>query len=330
MDAVMFVAFKLTYSNNLHSIQSMSTDKENTSANATDEYMWVDLQKQQGCNKNSQLCNNMKDLEVMMRCSICCNLMSSKRIPVSIAPCYHTFCSECIRNSLRISVATTVKRLALCPVCRTNIPDFAKVSKHSQVFVPNKSVEEIVRHFEMVRKPLAQALMKNGKDDDHDSPESNDDIKSEAVESYRDKKRRKIICNEDLNNKSSGSGDEQSNHTSISNNAVRSVSLTKRQPLASVHYGSLKRSKLRELCAKYNLSTAGNEKQLKERHLEFITLHNADCDATYPRSYSELAAEVARREHSRKVGFQIYYDLEMQFVQLRIIIYFYLKLFFSM
>jgi hypothetical protein len=86
----------------------------------------------------------------------------------------------------------------------------------------------------------------------------------------------------------------EKNAASVSNGA-------KRQPLASVHYGSLKKTQLRQLCAKYGLSTSGSENDLKERHMEFVTLHNADSDATCPRSYSELAEEVGRRDMSRKV-----------------------------
>ena len=224
-----------------------------------DEYMWLNSNQ-----PNDPLRRAMKDLEVTLRCPICSNLLDANAIPVSIAPCQHTFCSECIRNSLRNSVQTTVKRVALCPVCRAPVPDFAKATRQSEVFRPNKCIEEVVRQFQLVRRPLCQAL-------DH----------REVEEDFK-------VLEESLVEKS----DNEEN---------ASVSKARRQPLASVHYGSLKRAQLRQLCAKYNLSTSGSEKELKERHMEFITLYNADCDATNPRSYAELAKEVEVRERSRQV-----------------------------
>ena len=74
----------------------------------------------------------------------------------------------------------------------------------------------------------------------------------------------------------------------------------RRAPMSSVHYGGMKKRKLQQLCAQYNLSTKGSERDLRTRHGKFVTLYNAECAATHPRTIEELASEVMQRENNAK------------------------------
>lgn len=73
----------------------------------------------------------------------------------------------------------------------------------------------------------------------------------------------------------------------------------KRKP--TVTYHSMNRKKLVELCKKEGLETQGNEKELKQRHSDFITMNNSECDSEHPRSVKELLKEIKNRERSIKV-----------------------------
>jgi len=73
--------------------------------------------------------------------------------------------------------------------------------------------------------------------------------------------------------------------------------LQKRSVIAPTHYSILKRKDLVTLLNKYNIPTHGSVQNMRDRHLAFVTLHNADCDATNPRTYKQLVAEVMRREN---------------------------------
>jgi len=72
----------------------------------------------------------------------------------------------------------------------------------------------------------------------------------------------------------------------------------KRKPTTNYH--SLKRKKLVELCEKEGLNTHGTEKELRQRHSDFITLYNSECDSDHPRSAKELVMEIKSRENSIK------------------------------
>ena len=72
---------------------------------------------------------------------------------------------------------------------------------------------------------------------------------------------------------------------------------------ATVSYHSMNRKKLVELCQKEGLNTQGNEKELKQRHSDYITLYNSECDSDHPRPVRELIKEIHSREKSIKVRY---------------------------
>ncbi|KAL3798235.1 hypothetical protein ACHAW5_008316 [Stephanodiscus triporus] len=75
------------------------------------------------------------------------------------------------------------------------------------------------------------------------------------------------------------------------------------QPLkrkATVSYHTMNRKKLVDICRGEGLSTHGNEAELKQRHSDYITLYNSECDSEHPRSVKELLNEIKSREISIK------------------------------
>ena len=72
-----------------------------------------------------------------------------------------------------------------------------------------------------------------------------------------------------------------------------------RKPIITYH--KMKKKQLMDLCRKEGLSSQGNEQELKDRHSEFITLCNSECDSEHPRTVKELTMEIKKREKARKV-----------------------------
>jgi E3 ubiquitin-protein ligase RAD18 len=62
--------------------------------------------------------------------------------------------------------------------------------------------------------------------------------------------------------------------------------------LAQLHYGGLKDPALRKKLTDIGLSAAGSRQLLEKRYTEWVTLWNANCDATRPKSKGELKREL--------------------------------------
>jgi len=157
-------------------------------------------------------------------------------------------------------------------------------------------MEEVVRRFEMVRRPLCDRLMgveqreRGGGGgggvggcggvgegcDEGDGGGGAEEEEEEEENVLMDKEKLK-----DTDTAAAYSG-------------------KRRAPMSSVHYGGMKKRKLQQLCAQYNLSTKGSERELKTRHGKFVTLYNAECAATHPHTMEELASEVMQRENNAK------------------------------
>jgi hypothetical protein len=70
---------------------------------------------------------------------------------------------------------------------------------------------------------------------------------------------------------------------------------------ATVAYHTMNKKKLVDICRIEGLSTLGNEAELRQRHSDYITLYNSECDSEHPRSVGALLNEIRSREISIKV-----------------------------
>ena len=91
----------------------------------------------------------LNDFERTLRCDICQDFLN---IPVSVVPCHHTFCSECIRNHIR-ECLRQVTRNVKCPSCREGM-----TGNEQRDLIPNRSIEALVRKYKAVRNDLRDAL----------------------------------------------------------------------------------------------------------------------------------------------------------------------------
>ncbi|CAG8979000.1 hypothetical protein HYALB_00009902 [Hymenoscyphus albidus] len=62
--------------------------------------------------------------------------------------------------------------------------------------------------------------------------------------------------------------------------------------LAQVHYATMKDAVLRKKLAEHSIPTWGTKAEMQRRFTEWITLWNANCDATHPKSKAELRGEL--------------------------------------
>jgi len=81
---------------------------------------------------------------------------------------------------------------------------------------------------------------------------------------------------------------------------LSSATLERIKPRTIPVYHGMKKSKLQDLCKSEGMISKGNDRELKERHLDFLRLWNAECDAKNPRSKDQLVREMTRRESARK------------------------------
>jgi E3 ubiquitin-protein ligase RAD18 len=74
--------------------------------------------------------------------------------------------------------------------------------------------------------------------------------------------------------------------------------------LPQLHYSMVKDNILRKKLADLGLSTGGTRQQLEKRYTEWVTLWNANCDATKPKGKGELKREldIWERTQGSRVG----------------------------
>lgn len=91
------------------------------------------------------------------------------------------------------------------------------------------------------------------------------------------------------------------NHQSIDLCASSSSAAPRRiHPRTIPVYHGMNKKKLQELCKMEGILSTGSDHELRQRHLEFLRLCNAECDAKNPRSKDQLVREVTQRENARK------------------------------
>ena len=230
-----------------------------------DEYTWTTGSHFSASNP---LHSQMRDFEAMLRCPICHDFL---RIPVSLPPCQHSFCSECIRSSLKVCIKT--KQREECPVCRNKCEE--------RKLTPNPLVERLVRQFRSI-KPLLKIALSGEVSNGH---EEHKEVEGPVAQS--------------------SSSDIQPTQIFFQKEASSSSAPPVKRRTALKYHG-LKKKKLLELCQAEGLSTLGDEATLIQRHKDFCLLVNSECDSENPRSEDELRRILAQREHSIDVGFFLF------------------------
>ena len=290
-----------------------------------DEYTWTTAP----LSKDVKLHASLKDFESSLRCPICAQLFSNPVILTSTnskGQCEHTFCSECIRSYFAKTRRTSAKGSGSlhCPVCR-NATDERKL-------IPNRLVGECTLSWKAMRGSLLKVVRDNAKNhlskDDGKSSKSKSGNKRHATSKItrtskrpRRSNRIKNIHDSDVSNDENDDDDTETDNSdedeynpniSILTNsdeengvktmarAVNSNGIKVIKMKSSYHYHGMKRKQLQKLCASEKLPTHGTDKELKDRHMKFITLYNAECDSNNPRSQLDLVKVLMAREKHEK------------------------------
>lgn len=280
---------------------------------------------------SSSLHQGLKTMEELMRCTICSELM---KIPVSILPCHHTFCKTCFVDYAKASMSS-MKRKVNCPLCRSEVP---VTDKHH--LVPNATLEQLILTFkEQVRQPLKQTLSvaatattttaatvsQSAESGSSSNNGANQEQQLTPVPATRGRKRTR----QDYAEMDNGDDADEEDGDDYQGNDdddcvvvlqhVENNQLTNAQPSRAVaassfqqaglkvrkkknktSYHSMKLKQLRELCQKEGLPDNGTQAELKARHEAFVSLYNAECDSTRPRSVPDLVKAILQEERNQK------------------------------
>lgn len=91
----------------------------------------------------------LHSLEESLKCTICNDIFT---VPVSILPCNHSFCNNCIRQKINEDASETPS----CPLCATPLDASGDLSK---CIILNRNHEETARHYRSLRPILKSALV---------------------------------------------------------------------------------------------------------------------------------------------------------------------------
>ncbi|GAX15333.1 hypothetical protein FisN_8Lh374 [Fistulifera solaris] len=226
----------------------------------------------------------LKAIEDSLSCVVCREIF---RNPISLYPCQHSFCSECVRKSLKEQLKS-LKRTANCPVCRVQL-DTTGIA-FEKCIRPNPTLEDLSKAYSGIRNEIYSILSSSAS-----PPALTASVATATRASEEDTPRR-------------------SSRLSAENEVADLAStlllpqppqpqqpprrMTKKNP---VLYHSLKKKQLQELCRKEGLSIHGSDTELKLRHQAFLELYNAECDSRTPRTHAELLQDLAHREQQRRL-----------------------------
>jgi hypothetical protein len=250
-----------------------------TENNIDDEDLWVTPPHFSPSNK---LHRSLRDLEHGLRCPCCKEFF---RNPVSVIPCQHSFCSECIRIHFKNRIDSTGNdRKPACPVCREVVN--AKGGDYEKCLVPNRSIETMTVKFQALRSGLHSALTVGASQATTSQTMTEKTTNAENGASAASTRRRSERV----------SYDENVEEEQEEEDAKPAPRLEKK---SKVYYHGKKRAELKELCAREGLSVTGNERDLRTRHENYIRFYNSHCDSFHRRTEEELRTEFNRAEAER-------------------------------
>ncbi|KAN0096783.1 DNA repair protein rad18 [Hyaloscypha variabilis] len=275
----------------------------------------------------------LSSVDSALRCQVCKDFYTTPMI----TSCAHTFCSLCIRRCLNND--------GRCPACRAQdqelklrfnaaMEDLVEAFKKARPEVwefANKPVEVVrapspkrrrlsvedddgnPRKLRRTRssgrnKPKEQMVVDSAEDDDDYVPEDGfvqcpvcqKSVKEDKINTHLDRN-----CEDDV--------PPTKPRSKVSSFGPTDKPIPRPERLPQLHYSMVKDNILRKKLADLGISTAGTRQQLEKRYTEWVTLWNANCDATKPKGKSELRRELdiwertqgSRAGTSKDLGAQI-------------------------
>ena len=239
----------------------------------------------------------LRDLDGSLRCQIC---RRPYRIPVLLAGCGHTYCSECVRPFLSAR-RREGKRLE-CPSCRE------PVASETTSLVPNRALADAVARFVAVRGGLRGRLGRAGGVKLADKGKIEKEGEKEGGRSRRrvrgglrraPKRLRRGGDDDDDDDDGDASDDDVVMMVPASASAAPPEELVL-NPRPTVYHRGYSRKRLVEHLERDGLPTDGNEATLRDRIDRFRLKQNAWCDAgDAPRTMAELVREFREEERAR-------------------------------
>ena len=195
-------------------------------------------------------------------------------------------------------LGSTVSSLSSMAARLDNDDDDGKQKRKREKKEEGATTRKSKRTRKTVVVAAADAAMKTDNDDSSSSDEESDDEYDDDDDNNN---------HDDAYNHNSMSSTNQSTAAKkapppppqLTKKSQQQKLLIKRKPTVSYH--NLNKKKLVELCTKEGLPSTGKEDELKQRHSDFITLYNSECDSDHPRSVNELIRELKQREKFIKV-----------------------------
>ncbi|GAX22382.1 hypothetical protein FisN_8Hh374 [Fistulifera solaris] len=236
---------------------------------------------------SSQFHCGLEAMEDSLSCVVCREIF---RNPISLYPCQHSFCSECVRKSLKEQLKS-LKRTANCPVCRVQL-DTSGIA-FEKCIRPNPTLEDLSNAYSGIRNEMYSILSSSA------SPAALTASAATATRTSEEEAPRRssrLSADNEVVERSSTLPHQQPPQPQPQQPQPRR--LTKKNP---VLYHSLKKKQLQDLCRKEGLSTYGSDTELKLRHQAFLELYNAECDSQTPRTHEELLQDLAQREQQRRL-----------------------------
>ena len=235
-------------------------------AHMDDEYTWVTL-----CTTTStSLGPGLRDLEHELRCGICHEFY---RVPVSVQPCQHTFCSTCIHSRLTAGLRSTQSK-AKCPTCRTVLNHAGRAFE--KCLAPNHTVAAIVKTFRAVREELKTAVSTAATTTTSLQPA----VASEGTEATStgenntdDSPAAALACSLRRSLRSPSLIEKTATAPAVK--PPNPVAPLKPKPKPA--YNSLKKKQLHTLLQKQGLPTTGSEQDCINRHRKWIVFYNSQC-----------------------------------------------------
>ena len=221
----------------------------------SDSYDWIS-----GSFASDPLGGDLKSFEDTLRCQICADWL---KVPV-ITPCSHTFCSECIRSSLRAT--TMLRRVSQCPSCKEAVDE--------RQLLYNKALEDTVKSFRGFRDSLMDRVVRR-----QNGPSIGDDRLSHLNGRDGGAPKSKKRCSPSSANAAGGA-------------AVKSELPHKAPPLMQ----NLPVASLRKLMRKEGLSENGSKSEMMARMRMFIDIYKSQRDLNGVLGANQMTVEMIRLE----------------------------------